>query len=73
MVLATPGQVAEVALLAHWEMALLAVPRLAGRAVAVFSPFGAVEDVHAIDCHGQRGRDFAAARETQKESDLYAE
>jgi transcription-repair coupling factor (superfamily II helicase) len=43
---------------------------LAERAVAVFSPFAAIEGM-GIDCHGQRGKDFAAARVSPKESDLY--
>ncbi|MDR3450409.1 MAG: transcription-repair coupling factor [Alphaproteobacteria bacterium] len=43
---------------------------LAGRAVAHLSPFAAVGG-DAIDCRGQRGRDFADARATQHEGDLY--
>jgi transcription-repair coupling factor (superfamily II helicase) len=42
---------------------------LEGRAVATLLPFGGVP----IDCHGQRGREFASARVTGRESDLYAE
>ena len=45
---------------------------LAGRAVATLSPFAPV-DAAAIDCRGQRGKDFAAARVTQKEGELYDE
>jgi len=45
---------------------------LANRAVATLSPFAAVES-SGIDCQAQRGRDFASARVTQKESDLYIE
>lgn len=47
---------------------------LQGRAVAVLSPFGAVAGEglgNEIDCKGARGMDFAAARVSNKESDLY--
>ena len=36
-------------------------------------PLSPLEIINSIDCQGQRGRDFASARATQKESDLYAE
>jgi len=44
---------------------------LAGRAVAHFSPFVAVEP-SSITAGGQRGRDFADARSGKPDSDLYA-
>jgi transcription-repair coupling factor (superfamily II helicase) len=51
---------------------------LEGRAVAMLSPFAASPLAEAgasaqVDCQGQRGREFASARATQKESDLYRE
>ncbi|MDE1901558.1 MAG: transcription-repair coupling factor [Alphaproteobacteria bacterium] len=47
---------------------------LAARAAGGLSPFAAVEDSAAqIDCRGRRGRDFAAARLSGKEADIYAE
>ncbi len=44
----------------------------AGRAVAQLSPF-AVVDCTGIDCQGARGRDFASARVSGKESEIYSE
>jgi len=46
--------------------------RLAGRAVAVFSPFGVPESPGAVDAGARRGRDFADAR-TNPEVNLFAE
>lgn len=45
---------------------------LKARAVAVLSPFGAVEGT-SVDGRGARGKDFAAARVTQQEKELYNE
>ena len=44
---------------------------LENRAVATLSPFSAVEAAHSIDCQAQRGRDFASARVTNQEKNLY--